>query len=56
MRRIKAMARDSESGRSNPRSGVLVWLLFNSVWLHYDLIHCRIWGHGGGRKAAMTQR
>ncbi|POR35286.1 Dipeptidase [Tolypocladium paradoxum] len=42
MKRIKTAARDTESGRSHSRSGVFVWLLFNTVWLHYDLVH---YGH-----------
>lgn len=50
MKRIKTAARDTESGRSNSRSGVFVWLLFNVVWLHYDLVHCWVWGRGGGRR------
>jgi hypothetical protein len=25
-------------------------LLFNAIWLHYDLVHCRLWGCGGGRQ------
>ncbi|KAF2128304.1 hypothetical protein P153DRAFT_341843 [Dothidotthia symphoricarpi CBS 119687] len=49
MTRIKTGARSTGSDRSNG-SGLVVWLLFNAVWLHYDFFHCWIWGHGGGRR------
>ncbi|KAH8723137.1 hypothetical protein GQ44DRAFT_685895 [Phaeosphaeriaceae sp. PMI808] len=50
MTRIKTGAHSARPARSS-HSGLMVWLLFNAVWLHYDLFHCWIWGHGGGRRS-----
>jgi hypothetical protein len=49
MKHIKTSASSKSSGRYNGPA-LVVWLLFNAVWLHYDLCHCWIWGHGGGRR------
>lgn len=47
MRRIKATA--SQSGRTQHGMGPLVWFMFNLMWWYHDVVHCRIWGRGGGR-------
>ncbi|GIZ40462.1 hypothetical protein CKM354_000379800 [Cercospora kikuchii] len=53
MRRIKTSTdsgNKQNTGRSVIEAPTVVWLLFRAVWLHYDYLHCWLWGHGGGRR------